>query len=75
MEELEPKEIFSPAPMDPKEIYRRSVIKMSDAQMSGHLRRKVRSKTTSPSDATWAIVLSTIFDNTVIKGKPQPYLR
>jgi hypothetical protein len=75
MTETNEKENFAPAPMDPKEVYRRNVITMSDRQMSSHLRRKTRSKTASPSDAAWAIVLSTIFDSTkTTGGKLESYL-
>jgi hypothetical protein len=48
---------------------------LSNTQLSNRLRRMARSKTMSPSDATWAIVLSTIFDGTVMRGKPLSYLR
>jgi hypothetical protein len=71
MEETKP--VPKPAVSD-EEIYRRSVDKMSNRQMSGHLRRLTR-KSQSPSNSTWAIVLSTIFDNTAMRGKPAPYLR
>jgi hypothetical protein len=82
MEELEPAIVevaekkLAKAP-DPIEIYRRNIHTMSNRQMSNHLRRKARQKG-SMTDGTWAIILSTIFDNTKtsqVGGKIESYLR
>jgi hypothetical protein len=63
--------------MDPAEIYHRNIVTMSPRQMSGHLRRKARQKG-SLIDGAFAIILSTIFNNTKIAGvggKLESYLR
>jgi hypothetical protein len=53
--------------LEPIEIYRRNVHTMSNRQLSAHLRRKTRQRT-SLMDQTWAVILSTVFDNTKSSG-------
>lgn len=51
------------------QIYAKNVDRMSDRQMSGHLRRQARNKK-EKLDGVWATVLSSIFDS-----KVAPFLR
>jgi hypothetical protein len=62
--------------MDPTEVYSRSIFRMEPRQMRGHLRRKARHKG-SMMDGAWAVILSTVFENTTteIGGKVSAYLR
>jgi hypothetical protein len=63
--------------LEPIEIYRRNIHTMSNRQLSAHLRRKTRQRT-SMMDQTWATILSVVFDNTQssgVGGKMAPYLR
>lgn len=52
----------------------RQVHKRSDRQTSRRLKRLARTSS-SNIDATWAIVLSLVFDNTKPMGRMEPYLR
>lgn len=63
--------------VEPIEIYRRNIRTMSNRRLSSHLRRKTRQQG-SMMDATWSIILSTVFDSTKTtgdRGKLAPYLR
>jgi hypothetical protein len=63
--------------LSPSEIYDRNILTMPPRQMRGHLRRKVR-KSVSMMDGAFAIVLSTVFDNTKesgVGGKMEAFLR
>jgi hypothetical protein len=66
------KKELSPEQIADRNLYR-EVHKMSDRKMSRRLKRLTKSQTNI--DATWAIVLSLIFDNTKPVGKMEPYLR
>lgn len=72
--QAEPKQAIA---IEPIEVYRRNVRTMSNRQLSRHLRRKTR-KQGSMTDGLWAVILSTVFDNTKssgVGGKMMPYLR
>ena len=72
MTEIEVKKELSPL-----DIYQRNIETMTPRQMRGHLRRKARQKG-SMIDSTFAIVLSTIFENVNLAGaggNTEPYLR
>ena len=63
MTEVEPKiEVKPEAPkMHPVEQYRRSLKKMTNRQLSGHLKR--RALTTQCLDGALAVILSAVFEN------------
>lgn len=66
----------------PDVIIQRQVEGMSNRRMSNRLKRitqvrglKLKKSPPSNIDATWAIVLSAVFDNTKPLGRMEPYLR
>lgn len=56
------------------QIIGRQVRKMSNRQMSRRLKR-LANESVHNIDALYAIVLSTVFENTKPMGKVEPYLR
>lgn len=78
-EQVAVQEVPEKKTLDSVELYRRNIRTMRARQMQGHLHRKVRNtKNGSMMDGAWAIILSTIFDNTTssgVGGKLAPYLR
>jgi hypothetical protein len=67
------KKTLSPEQIADKNLYHEVHVR-SNHQTSRRLKRLAR-ESESNIDATWAIVLSLIFDNTKPVGKMEPYLR
>lgn len=62
----------------PDQILERHIEAMADHSMVRRLRRITRGSKKNPTsniDATWAIVLSCVFENTKPVGKMEPFLR
>jgi len=56
------------------ELAERQATAMSNRQMTRRVKRIARNSA-SNADATWAIVLSAVFENTKPVGRMEPYLR
>lgn len=61
-------------PLSPEELAFREAKHMKNRHMLNRIRR-IAETTRSNADATWAIVLSVVLENTKPLGRMEPYLR